>query len=299
MDIKQLKIFVAIAEGISFSDAAQMFGLTRSAVSHIISSMESELGVELLIRDKHEMFLSESGMILLANARKIVHDYEEATEIISGIANYVPGELRIGVGSFVEPYIRKACAKLLKENPSLKVNAYVYRAHTLNQLLKAGKIDVAFTINEAYDNEDLISKPCIPIHIMAIMSKTHALATKEKVTFEDLCNYDCIMPAEDNRAFATINKYFDADLKNIKTRCSVNTSDGALNMVSEESFVCFATPQHVINRPSLVAKPIEGLDMEITSFMHYRKNAHLKRSASMLFDILKDYAIPYFKALEL
>lgn len=299
MDIKQLQIFAAVADGMSFTNAAQVFGLTRSAVSHIIASLENDLGADLLIRNNHELILSESGTVFLSHARKIIRQYEEATEVIAAIANYIPGELRLGITSFIEPYIREACAKLLKENPTLKTEVFVYRAHTLNQLLKAGKIDIAFTLNKAYDNEDFISLPCIPIKIMAVMSKTHALAVKDKVTYDDLCHYDCIMPAEDHRAFATINKYFDGDLSKIKSRCSINTADGALNMVSEESFICFATPQHIINRPNLVAKPIEGLEMEITSNMHYRKNAHLKKSANLLFDVLKNYTIPYFKALEL
>lgn len=292
MDIKNLKVFVAIAEGGRLTDVASRYGLSKSAVSYILQTIEKEVG-ELFVPNQRQQ-LTECGSLFLVTAKRTIEVYEEGIEAMQSLKEDVSGDLHIGVGSFVEPVIRKAVAKLLKDHPSLKVDAHVYRANTLNQMLKAGKLDVAFTLNNAYDGEGIVSEPCIPVRIMAVMSKTHALAKKDEVTFDELCRYDCIMPSEDKRAFNTIAAYFgkDKDLSKLHRRITINTADGALNMVEEENYITFMTKQHIVNRPHLVAIPIYGLEMEIKSNMHYLEGVHLKKSVECLRDTLRDYAIP-------
>lgn len=298
MEIKNLKVFVSVAEGESMSSIAESLGITKSTVSYIISSIEKELCADLFIHGNGVLQLTESGILFLSVAKKIVSQYESGIEKIQKLRNEATGDLRIGIGSFVEPILRKAVAKLLADNPSLKIDAHVYKASTLNQLLKAGKIDVAFTLNKAYPDEGIVSDPCIPIKIMCIASKKHPLANKDIVTFDDLCKYDCIIPAEDRRAIATINKYFDKELSRLRRRITINTADGALNMVEEENYITFMTTQHIINRPNLVAIPIEGLEMDVVSNMHYLKDVNLKESAKMLRSYITDYAIPYYKMID-
>ena len=282
-----------MAEGGRLTDIAGKFGMSKSTVSYILNNIEKEVGYELFVRGSHTQ-LTECGSLFLSTAKKIISLYDDGIEQMQSLKEDVTGDLHIGVGSFIEPVIRKAVAKLLKEHPALNIDAHIYRANTLNQLLKAGKLDVAFTLNKAYEGEGIVSDPCIPVRIMAVMAKTHALAKKDKVTFDELCRYDCIMPSEDKRAFNTIAAYFgkDKDLSRLRRRITINTADGALNMVEEENYITFMTVQHIINRPHLVAKPIEGLEMELMSNMHYLDGIHLKKSVVMLRDTLKEYAIP-------
>lgn len=297
MEIKNLKIFAEVASGVAMTDVANTFGLTKGTVSTIISNIESEVGAELFIREKRRLTLTDLGAMFLDTAKRTIAVYEEGIDEMLSVKVDLSGYLRIGIGSFVEPFLRKAVAKMIKEYNELNIDAHVYRATTLNQLLKAGKIDVAFTLNEAYDGEGIISVPCIPVRIMAVMSKRHALAVKEKVSFEELCKYDCIMPSDDKRALATINRYINADLTKLRRRIYINTADGALNMVEEQNYITFMTPQHIINRPKLVALPIEGLEMEIMANMHYLQSIHPKRSAVVLKNEIENYAVPYFRMM--
>lgn len=299
MEIKNLRIFAAVADGGRLTEIADKFGVSKSTVSYILSNIEKEVGYDLFVRGHSQ--LTECGSMYLSTAKKMIAIYDDGIEAMQSLKEDVTGDLHIGVGSFVEPVIRKAVAKLLRDHPSLNVDAHVYRANTLNQMLKAGTLDVAFTLNKSYDGEGIVSEPCIPVHIMVVMSKTHALAKMDKVTFDDICRYDCIMPSEDKRALATIAAYFgkDKDLSRLRRRITINTADGALNMVEEENYITFMTPQHIINRPHLVAKPIDGLEMELLSNMHYLEGTHLKKSAVLLRDVLKDYAIPITKMMTL
>lgn len=61
MEIKQLQIFLAAAESLSFTEAAQRCYIVQSAVSQQIASLEKELGAALFVREKRGLHLSPEG----------------------------------------------------------------------------------------------------------------------------------------------------------------------------------------------------------------------------------------------
>jgi len=70
-DVHQLKSFLAVAENLSFTRAAETLFLTQSAVSHQIADLERDLGVELFIRHGRTIELTASGRVLADRARRI------------------------------------------------------------------------------------------------------------------------------------------------------------------------------------------------------------------------------------
>ena len=84
MELNQLRTFRVIAETLNFTRAAERLGLTQSAVSHQIKSLETELGEPLFIRAKRGVKLSEAGKVALDYARRILDDAEALRERLSG-----------------------------------------------------------------------------------------------------------------------------------------------------------------------------------------------------------------------
>ena len=68
----QLQAFVTLAQTNSFTSAAMMLGITQSAVSHAIKSLEDELGVSLFVRGKAEIVLTEVGKDLVGKAHSVL-----------------------------------------------------------------------------------------------------------------------------------------------------------------------------------------------------------------------------------
>lgn len=60
------------------------------------------------------------------------------------------------------------------------------KAINLNHLLRNHELDIAFTMNTAFQNEGVESKPCIPFSIYAIMRNTHPLAKLKEVSYKDI-----------------------------------------------------------------------------------------------------------------
>ena len=71
MSIKKYEIFLQTADLGSFTKASEMLGYTQSAISHIITSLEDELGVKLLLRDRFGVRLTQEGQQLLPAIRTV------------------------------------------------------------------------------------------------------------------------------------------------------------------------------------------------------------------------------------
>lgn len=297
MELKQLSSFVAIAEGNSFAAAAKKNAITRSAVSHQIAQLENEIGAELFVRNKNDVQLTECGQVLLQYAKAMIKEADVAKDKIQGLRGNVSGTLRIGVGSFIEPYVRKAAYRLLKDYKMLNMDVKIAQAKTLNEMLRNHDLDIAFTLNESYESEHIETINFLPIHICAVVRNTHELAKKKVVTMEDLMKYQVIMPDEDKRSIQTIEKYFGVSIDGLKTRVVINNADAAFCAVEEDGFVSFTTPAHIVNRPNLVALTIKGLEDEIMCNAHWMSDCYLKNSAKMLLEYIKKYSVPYFSSL--
>lgn len=166
MELRHLRSFLYIAETKSFSMAATRCCVTQSAVSQHIRALEDELGCKLLIRTSHGIMLTESGEALLPRAKEILKQTEDCKEQINALNNCMTGELRIGIGSFIAPYIRMAALIFMERYPNVRINADFTKAYLLNQSLRAHMLDLAFTMNMAYSHEGIESQPCIPFNVL-------------------------------------------------------------------------------------------------------------------------------------
>jgi DNA-binding MarR family transcriptional regulator len=87
IELRHLRAFVAVAEELSFTRAAERLYVSAPALSRQISGLEGLLGCELLRRSRHRVELTLPGEALLDRARKLLHDVDEAvaaTMMLSG-----------------------------------------------------------------------------------------------------------------------------------------------------------------------------------------------------------------------
>lgn len=299
MELKHLTSFVFVAETGSFSIAATRCYLTQSAISQHIKALEDELGCKLLIRTSRSVTLTESGEELLPMAKQILKMSDDCKEHINAINNCITGELRVGVGSFIAPYIRQAAILFMERYPNVRLNAEFGKACRFNQMLREHKIDMAFTMNTAYRDEGIESQECIPFKIYAIMRDTHPLASLDRVSYDDLMKHNIIMPDMGERVFHTFQKYIERDLSKLHVKAIVSCSDEALSVVEETKCITFLPKLYLWNHPTLVARPIVGIENKhLTSNAHWMQDVPMKRSAQLFLDILRQETVPYITQLE-
>src|SRR5256714_10884718 len=94
-DLRILTAFLAIAEEKSFTSAAKRLGVSPSAMSHAIRSLEERLGVRLLSRTTRSVTPTEAGEQLLARLRPALTEVGQALDELSGLRDKPAGRIRL------------------------------------------------------------------------------------------------------------------------------------------------------------------------------------------------------------
>src|SRR5918994_6595407 len=96
MELRHLRYFVAVAEELHFSRAAERLHVAQPAVSEQVRKLEVELGVRLLNRTKRTVSLTDAGAALLAEARRVLQQVEVARLATQQVRDRTASRLRVG-----------------------------------------------------------------------------------------------------------------------------------------------------------------------------------------------------------
>lgn len=149
MDVRQLEVFLAVAEEQSFTRAAERLHLVQSAVSATIKSLESELGFSLFSRGPRVVSLTGEGQGFLPAARAAVAAMEEAKDVAADYRGHVRGTVNLGIlATSDSSEIRQALRAFRDSFPEVVVSARTSPSGTagLLQGVLDGSLDVSIVV---------------------------------------------------------------------------------------------------------------------------------------------------------
>ncbi|WP_405592556.1 LysR substrate-binding domain-containing protein [Streptomyces sp. NBC_01092] len=140
-DPSHLRTFLAVAQTLSFTQAARRLGLRQSTVSQHVRRLEDATGRPLFTRDTHSVELTEDGEAMLGFARRILEVHEQATAFFTGTR--LRGRLRFGASEdFVLTRLPEILEGFRYEHPEVDLELTVELSGTLHEQLAAGKLDL-------------------------------------------------------------------------------------------------------------------------------------------------------------
>jgi DNA-binding transcriptional LysR family regulator len=204
MTFTQLEIFLALVEKLSFSEVASDLGVSQSAVSHSLASLEKEIGYPLFFRSSHKMALTEDGLVFVPFIRTIINNHLHLTQEIQSRKNIYSGKLRIGsIGpSTTVGILPKPINEYRKKYPSIKLEVLESDELTVEKWVEERFVDLGFVINNSLDLDQLVSWKD---QYVGIFSKEHHFSTKKNLTAEDFAGENILLP---NSGCAAIVKRF-------------------------------------------------------------------------------------------
>ncbi|MFF9852080.1 LysR substrate-binding domain-containing protein [Streptomyces litmocidini] len=148
----QLRTFLAVAQTLSFTRAAERLGLRQSTVSQHVRRLEEATGRPLFARDTHRVELTEDGEAMLGFARTILQAHERAAAFFGGTR--LRGRLRFGASEdFVTTRLPEILESFRREHPEVDLELTVELSGTLQARLAAGRLDLILAKRRGAESE--------------------------------------------------------------------------------------------------------------------------------------------------
>ena len=146
MDFRQLRYFVAVAEELNFSRAAERLNISQPPLSIQIKAMEEELGTVLLTRNRHNVALTQAGKLLLDQARTALQGLDRAGDLVRRAGRGEAGLIRMGfVGSVpMLDLFSYLLAGFNQRYPNVRIDLHNMSTSRQIAALAMGEIDVGF-----------------------------------------------------------------------------------------------------------------------------------------------------------
>jgi DNA-binding transcriptional LysR family regulator len=206
--INSLLVFHEVVRHRSFSKAAEELFISQPAVTKHIKGLEHKVGTRLIERGRGGFHLSEAGKILFKSAQKISNHLREVEHHLGRLQKEHHGLLRIGT---TESYSRCLMPKLLSgfQNlfPSIKIALDVGNSEEIEKSLTAYRNDLAL-IGMTKVPPKFESIPFLNEELVLIVSPSHPMAKREKVSLKAIRKFPFIIRAKGSTTRKIILKAF-------------------------------------------------------------------------------------------
>ncbi|MFM0210701.1 LysR substrate-binding domain-containing protein [Paraburkholderia sediminicola] len=185
MELRHLRYFVALAEHLSFTSAAERVHVAQSTLSHQIKQLEEEVGVLLFERIGKRVHLTPAGETFLAHAQSALREVDAGLWSLKEASADLHGEITIGATHTFNMRIIPACVSTFMErHPSVKVTVFEYAQDELADALEAERLDLA--IGYKPHSPNLRFEPLYDEELVLVVSPSHPLAHRRSVRMVEL-----------------------------------------------------------------------------------------------------------------
>ncbi|PGM89255.1 LysR family transcriptional regulator [Bacillus cereus] len=230
MTITQLQVLIKTVELGSFTKAAKALNMTQPAVSHAISSIESELDITILIRDKREgLIVTDVGERILVHIREILNGIEKIEQEVAMEKGHEVGTIRIGSFPSASAHFLPKMINLFKEKyPNLEVVLCEGTIKEVEDWLVSRVVDIGIVI---LPNKDMEIVPLTKGKMVVILREDHPLCKKDSITISDLENEPIIL-CKGGYEPPIFDMFKQANVP-LRAEYIISTVTTALNMIQE------------------------------------------------------------------
>ena len=193
MSISKYRAFIEVAETGSITKAAERLGYSQPGISHLINSLENELGFQLLIRSRERIIPTESGKRILYYCYQVIRNEDYLRETASSINGILEGDIRIAsFTSLMMSVVPQILKNYAAEYPNIGFITKEVEFGGFDSLFSNNAIDLAYMGKDNTENISFI--PLIKDRSKLIVYKDHPYAKYDTVTPDMLDDCDFIMP---------------------------------------------------------------------------------------------------------
>lgn len=255
MSLVKYEILTKVAEVASFTKAADALGLTQSAVSHAVSSLEKEFGFALIHRSRAGVTLTSEGDTMLRAMRHVLDAQELLQQEAAHILGVTRGKVRIGVISSISSNWMPEIIRIMDNQfPGIQVELREGDYYEIEQWLLSGEVEVGFLNGQK--SEQFLFTELQQDPLLCIVSDKSPLFNKSVIDIIELEDMPFIMTSYKgtNDVKVILEQY------HVKPNIRFELSEevGIISMISHHLGISIL-PKLVINTlpPTLKAIPLK------------------------------------------
>ena len=293
MQIESLKVFCDLADSESFTKAAQINGVTQSAVSQQISSLERLFKSQLIERSKKQFRLTREGQVLYDYSKQILQAYDSLDSELKELKDIISGTIRVAtiysIGLHdLPPYIKK----FMQSYPTVNIHVEYRRANQVYEDVLSNVVDlglIAYPIKDA----KLEIVPLRKEPLVLICHPQHPFTRQKSIKLKALDGQNIISFEPDTptrKALDKILREHGVEVKHVMEFDNVETVKRAVEIDAGISIVPQSTVIQENDKQTLASVEIEDGQFFRPIAAIYKKKRVLSPAMKQFLAILKGIA---------
>lgn len=255
MEMHQIRYFLAAAEDLNFTRAAERCNVAQPSMTRAIRILEEELGGALFHRERANTHMTELGRVMKPHLEQMWQMAQATKGLAAEVLGLKKTTLRLGVMCTITPDVMVGTLKAMNSNhPGIQIEILDDAAPQLVDRLLQGGLDAAIVCLDSKTDDRLLLQSVFKEQMKIVVSIKHRLAQKEEIRIQDL-DGECYLERINCEVAARIGQMFDDLGFNDETVCRSERDDWIIEMAAA-GFGYACMPGSSIHHAGVVARPL-------------------------------------------
>ncbi len=278
--LRQLEIFIAVAETAQVTKASKKLFVTQSAVSMALAELENQLGGSLFDRHGRSLLLNARGRYLLPLAKDITSQVVNIENIMSERNDSLEGHIELvsstTLGNYIMPYLVGAFKRV---HPKVQINMLVYNTEHAEKLVLGGKMDIGYVEGPVLAEGELNIRPWFEDELVVLCGPNDPLANKTAFDIaKDLRGTKWIMRERGSGTAAHFEKKFGKYFDDVEVVMEMGHPEAIKRAVESGAGIACLSALCICREKEngwLKSLKVEGLDMKRQLRIIHRKDKQI------------------------
>lgn len=282
LTLRQLRVFEAVAQHLSYTKAGRELHLSQPAVSMQIRQLEETMGLAVFERLGKSIALTEAGRELYHYSRSINRSLQEMEEVIEALKGVNRGRLHVAVASTVNYFAPRLLAIFHQRYPGISPRLDVTNREALVRLLSTNSVDIALMgappTDVEVESEGFMDNP-----LVVIAPPNHPLAGEHQIPLKRLANEIFVMREAGSGTRQAMERFFKESGMPIRHGMQMTRNEAVKQAVRSGlglSVVSLHTIELELETRRLVVLDVQGFPLERKWYLVYRRGKRLSPAAN-------------------
>lgn len=258
MELRHLRYFVAVAESLNFTRAAERVHVTQSTLSHQIRQLEEEVGRKFFDRIGRRVVLTEAGELFLGYAARAMREIDQGVGVLKESSGELFGTVRVGAThTFNLGFIPECVATFIVRHPTVLMIVNELAADAIDAQIREGVLDLGIAYRPSGPS-DLRFEPLYNEEMVLVVSDGHTFAKRKRVRMVELHRQRVAMLPREFATRIMLDECFHGCNAEPSVVVEMNTVAAILGLVARSDIAAIVAKSVVPEGGDLHAIPLES-----------------------------------------